>query len=401
MAGVIDMTPLRGVIDLIPLDPSRYLFVGGVVRDLLDGTTPRDIDIVTDLPEESLHAARFRRVITSRGGVVHLLSHPLLGTVEATRVDGMTSLERDLRRRDVTMNAMALTPDGRMIDPLGGERALRERLLVPCSPESLTLDPGRVFRLFRFESHGFRIDDSFLPLLSPLPDLSTLPIERFTREMTRGLEGEYPTRFFERMIAHGAGTSILPELFRMPGIPAGPPDKHPEGDLLTHSLQVLERVARLTTDPRARFCALFHDIGKLLTPSGILPAHHRHEERGGEAAPPFCDRLRLPASWRTALTTVCRLHGRLNRWHELRDGTKVRIVEEGVRRRCDGILFLVSQGDKPGRLPCDEWESLVRICRLPLGGLGIDLARLLAIPPADRAIYVHQKRVDRWRKERG
>ncbi|GAB4304522.1 MAG: hypothetical protein Fur0034_21490 [Desulfuromonadia bacterium] len=401
MARRIDMTPLLPVIGRLPLDPSRYFFVGGVVRNLLRGEPPRDVDIVTDLPGELLSRAGFRRVVTTRGGVVHLFPHIAPGVVEATRIEGLEDLEGDLRRRDVTMNAMALSTDGRLIDPLGGEGDLRAKRLVPCSPESLRIDPGRVFRLFRFESHGYRMDDSCRSLLDPLPDLVPLPVERFTREMLRALEGDEPSRFFSLMVTHGAGRELLPELFRMTEIPAGPPDKHPEGDLFTHVCQVLERTATLSPDPRTRFCAIFHDIGKLLTPPSILPAHHHHEELGAAIAPRFCDRLRLPASYRTALVTVCRLHGRVNRWYELREGTKMRLVEEGVRRGCDEILYVIAQGDKPGRVPRNEWELLVRICRLTTRQLGIDPDRLSLILPADRHPYIHQKRLERWRECRG
>ncbi len=178
------------------------------------------------------------------------------GKIEVTPLSEISGLAADLCRRDVTINALAMTLAGRIIDPLDGRHDMEQRLLRACSPRSFLDDPLRIFRALRFEADGWRMTAGTEALIRErewAPHLVAVPVERFTREMLNALETLRPERFFQRMLELQVGEDRLPELFRMPGIPAGPLVHHPEGDLFTHAIQVLQRVAARTDDPLARF----------------------------------------------------------------------------------------------------------------------------------------------------
>jgi tRNA nucleotidyltransferase (CCA-adding enzyme) len=180
----------------------------------------------------------------------------------------------------------------------------------------------------------------------------------------------------------------------MPLVPAGPEEHHPEGDLLTHSMQVMGRVAERTGEPLARFCALFHDIGKLATDPALYPKHHGHDEAGFDLGRPFCDRLRLPATYRNSLAWTSRLHGTLNRWPELRGSTRVRTAEQALKAGIAGILPLVATADKPNGLKTDEWKMAVRVAVMTTAELGVDMERIEAMPEDKRPAFILQRRVE-------
>jgi tRNA nucleotidyltransferase (CCA-adding enzyme) len=179
----------------------------------------------------------------------------------------------------------------------------------------------------------------------------------------------------------------------MPEVPAGPPEYHPEGDLLSHSLQVLERVAAVSGSPLARFCAFFHDIGKLSTDPALYPKHHGHEEAGFRAAEGLFRRLSLPADYGRSLAWVCRLHGKANRFEELRLSTRIRMAEDATRSGAAEILPLVSEADQPGKDFSGKWEKTVAVARLNSSELGIDLKALELLEPSKRSEFVLQKRI--------
>lgn len=375
----------------------RVFLVGGSVRDHLLGREGEDIDLVAALSPGELRQFGFCPVEASSGAAIHFRHHPVFGKIEVTRLERVTDLEEDLRRRDFTINAMAMDLQGKLIDPLRGSRAVEDRILLPCGPSAFRDDPIRVFRAFRFATAGCQISENTGTLLSQerwSGRFTGIPVERFTQEMLKALRAGQPGYFFELMLQYGAGGEYLPELFRMPAIPAGPVEHHPEGDLLTHALQVLERVAYHSENPLARFCALFHDLGKLATEPALYPKHHGHDEAGFTAAAPFCDRLRLPAAYRRALAWVSRLHGNVNRWGELRDATRIRIAEQALKAGIGEILPLVSAADKPGSLPFDEWELALTVAKLGSRELGVDPERLEIMRAEQRADYLLQKRVE-------
>jgi tRNA nucleotidyltransferase (CCA-adding enzyme) len=188
--------------------------------------------------------------------------------------------------------------------------------------------------------------------------------------MLKALAKPDPVRFFSRLLQFGIARDIIPEIFQMPKVPAGPLEHHPEGDLFTHSMQVLERMCRSTPDPAARFCALFHDLGKLSTPKELYPRHHGHDRAGAAAAPAFCKRLRLPLALQRALQAACRLHNTANHWGELRDSTKIELALEARKGGIEEILPLVVAADLGGPLP--GWEDALRVAALNSAQLGID-----------------------------
>lgn len=378
----------------------RIFLVGGSVRDLLLGRGSNDIDLVAALSGDALAPRGFRLVTGKSTAPIWFSYDPVFGKIEVTPLADISRLNADLERRDFTINALAMTLAGRVIDPLGGRRDLEQRLLRACSPCSFLDDPLRIFRAFRFEAGGWRMTAETVALIREREwkqPLATVPVERFSREMLKALETSGPERFFLRMLELKIGEDRLPELFRMPHIPAGPLIHHPEGDLFTHAIQVLQRVAEQTGDPLARFCALFHDIGKLATDLCLYPRHHGHEEAGFALATAFCDRLRLAATFRAALAWTSRLHGTLNRWPELRDATRIRVAEQAVKAGITGILPLVALADKSGGVEIDEWENAVRIARMSATDLGIDVVHLERMPVGKRPGFILQKRVEMLR----
>ena len=394
---------------LFPPDThDRIFLVGGTVRDLLLGRIPQDIDLVVALPHQQLESLAFRRVHPKSSVPIFFRFHQALGKIEVTTIGTPEDLESDLRCRDVTVNAMALSLAGDFFDPLHGYGALEKRQLQPCSDSSLVCDPLRIFRLFRFEAQGWRMTTAAEDLIREREWrdlLAGIPVERFSGELLKALTGCEPARFFRMMVAFQVGEFFLPELFRMKEIPAGPLEHHPEGDLLTHSLQVLERASVSASDAVTRFCALFHDLGKLATPPDLYPKHHGHDEAGFRSARSLCQRLMLPASMRDALRWVNRLHTTAGRWAELRGGTKIKLAEDAVRGGVARILPLVTGADRNEGDGMTGWDRAVEIVQLTTAALGIDPRLLTTFPtdgvvplrPDQRQAFLHQKRVELFR----
>ena len=378
----------------------RLFIVGGTVRDMMLGKESQDIDLVAALSHDDLISLGFRLVEATSGATIYFKHHPHVGKIEVTRFTSIADLEDDLLRRDFTINAMAMDMTGVLIDPLGGKAGLKAGLLRPCSKFTFTGDPLRIFRAFRFEVDGCNITAETAVLIRERnwsEEFSNTPMERFSNEMLKALAGKIPGRFFQRMIEFNIGAEFLPEIFRMPKIPAGPLEHHPEGDLFTHSVQVLQRVAATTDDPLARFCALFHDLGKLATYPALYPKHHGHDDAGFGMALDFCHRLCLPATYCKSLSWICRLHGKANKWDELRDSTKIRMAEQAIKAGILDILPLVSAADKPGNQPIAGWDDAVRIAGMSTRELGIDQEQLESMPIENRPSFILQKRVDALR----
>nr|WP_173202217.1 HD domain-containing protein [Geobacter sp. SVR] len=382
----------------------RLVFlVGGSVRDHLLGREIRDIDLAAALAPAQLRAAGFRLVEGKSTDPIWFASNPSFGTIELTALADTPLLDADLVRRDFTVNAMAMDLSGRLIDPLGGRGDLEAGLLRACTKRTFADDPLRIFRAFRFEADGWRLSDDTGELIRSQDwsgSFETIPVERFSREMVKALSAPHPERFFRDMLEYGVGRQYLPELFRMGGVPAGPLAHHPEGDLCTHSLQVLERLSSHSDSPLARFCALFHDIGKLATDPSEYPAHHRHCLSGFDMARPFNHRLRLPAAFGTALAWTSLLHGHLNRWSELRDSTRITTVEKAVKGGIAGILPLVSAADKGAEGEPADWTEIMRIVRMNTTRLGIEPDRLTSIPAPQRPDLILQRRIEYLRRHR-
>ncbi|HJV35936.1 HD domain-containing protein [Geomonas sp.] len=379
----------------------RLLMVGGMVRDILLGIDCQDVDLVAAVPPSELTSLGFRLVESKSTPNIYFLFHKELGKIEVTQLDSLENLPSDLQRRDFTINAIAMTLDGNILDPLVGRGDLAKRILRTCSADSLRNDPVRIFRALRFECEGWRLDpEASAQVLSGdwSDPLQGVPVERFSQEMLKALTKEEPTRFFRRMLEFQVGESYLPEIFRMPEVPAGPLQYHPEGDLFAHAMQALERMSLQSPDVIARFCALFHDLGKLATPETEYPKHHGHEEAGAAAAAAFCKRLRLPVSLQRALQATCRFHGNGNNWEELRESTKIKVAQGAIKGGIEGILPMVVRADSGGVMA--GWQETVRIASMNAAQLGLDPALFSdpSFPPESCQQILMQRRVELLRE---
>jgi len=335
--------------------------VGGAVRDRLLGLVPRERDwLVTGASPEQLLDQGFRKV----GRDFPVFLHP--ETAEEYALpraggDGAAALENDLRRRDLTINAMAMDADGQLIDPCGGKADLRARRLrhTPHFPD----DPIRILRLARLAARyhhlGFRVAENTIELvrrMSARGALNRIVAERVWSEIARALDGPAPRIFFEALRSLGALTPIMPELHALFGIPQ-PARYHPEIDTGLHTLMVLEQACRLTPDPSIRFAALTHDLGKAETPAQVWPSHRGHAEKGVAVIRRLSARLRVPNAWRDLACVVARYHTHCHRLDELRPTTVLDMLEamDGLRRPDRVESFTIAcEADARGRT---GWEA--------------------------------------------
>ena len=309
--------------------------VGGCVRDRLLGLPVTDNDwvVVGATPEEML-AAGFKPV----GKDFPVFLHPetreeyALARTERKTGPGYTgfafhaspdvTLEEDLARRDLTINAMAETEDGKIIDPYGGRQDLENRILRHVSP-AFVEDPVRILRVARFAARfrplGFRIADETLALMKRMVangEVDALVPERVWQETVRALGEKMPQVFFAVLRECGALARLFPEIDHLFGVPQSP-EHHPEIDTGVHTLLVLEQAARLSPEPVVRFAALVHDVGKGLTPPERWPKHPDHEARGVPLVEDLCARYRVPKAFRDLAVLVTRYHLHYHRAAEL------------------------------------------------------------------------------------
>ena len=324
----------------------QIYLVGGAVRDELLNLPARERDwVVVGARPEDLLARGFKPV----GKDFPVFLHPQTGEEYAlARTERKTgpgyrgfetlfapdvTLEQDLERRDLTINAIAKDPDsGALIDPFGGQRDLDDRTLRHVSP-AFVEDPVRVLRVARFAARfaqlGFRVAPETLSLMREIAargELDALVSERVWQETQRALEMPTPARFFEVLRDTNALPVIFPELHALFGVPQ-PERWHPEIDSGVHTLMVLEQAAKLSADPVVRFAALTHDLGKGTTPPSEWPRHIAHEQRGVALIEKLCDRLRIPNAYRELAVLVSRYHLDAHSVTELRDTTLLELLE--------------------------------------------------------------------------
>ncbi|MEJ2602242.1 MAG: multifunctional CCA addition/repair protein [Gammaproteobacteria bacterium] len=349
--------------------------VGGAVRDRLLGlpVTERDWVVVGATPAEMLSLG-YRQV----GKDFPVFLHPETGEEYALArcerksghgyhgfdVDTSPSvtLEEDLRRRDLTVNAMAETTAGRIIDPYGGREDLQDRVLRHVSP-AFAEDPLRVLRAARFAARfgglGFRLAGDTLALMTELStsgELAYLQPERVWQETARALAGPQPETFFRILHVCGALAVLYPEVDALFGVPQ-PPEWHPEIDTGVHTLMVLEQAAYLSPALTVRFAALTHDLGKGETPESEWPSHRGHERRSVRLLLRLCDRLPVPKACRELGVLVAEYHGHCHRALELRPTTIMRLLEaaDAFRRpeRFEEFL-LACEADARGRTGLED-----------------------------------------------
>jgi tRNA nucleotidyltransferase (CCA-adding enzyme) len=340
----------------------RYL-VGGAVRDALLGLPVRERDwVVVGATPEQMLSAGYRPVGKDFPVFLHPQTkeeHALARTERKTgpgyrgfsvHSDAGVTLEQDLWRRDLTINAIARGEDGALVDPCGGQRDLQDRVLRHVSP-AFVEDPVRILRVARFATRfaelGFRVAPETMTLMRGMVqdgEADHLVPERVWREAERALSGEArdagayrPSVFFAILHACGALARVMPELAALSGVPQRA-DYHPEVDTLVHTLMCVDAAARMGFALPVRVAALLHDLGKAATPPAEWPSHRMHDARGLPLVEQFSDRLRLPKAQRDLALAVTRDHLVVHRAQELRPGTLLELLERfGAFRR--GAFF--------------------------------------------------------------
>ncbi|MDT8398053.1 MAG: multifunctional CCA addition/repair protein [Pseudomonadales bacterium] len=353
----------------------QIYLVGGAVRDKLLDIPVKDRDwVVVGATVPEMLALGYQQV----GKDFPVFLHPqskeeyALARTERKTGSGYTgfsvhaapdvSLEEDLLRRDLTINAMAEDSAGNLIDPYQGRRDIHERILRHVSP-AFGEDPLRVLRVARFAARfahlGFSVAPETLELMRGLVatgEMGHLVSERVWQEMQRALAEKSPAVFFQTLRDCGALADILPELNNLFGVPQ-PATYHPEIDTGIHCLMALEQAAALSLDPAVRFAALTHDVGKALTPREKWPTHTRHEVLGAALIEALCERLRVPVNFRELAKLVCLHHTACHRAERHDAGELLTILEQldAFRRpeRFEQVL-LACEADARGRTGLEE-----------------------------------------------
>lgn len=353
----------------------QVYLVGGAVRDALLGLPVKERDwVVVGGTREELLRRGFREVGRDFPVFLHPETHDeyALARLERKVAPGYrgfsvefgpeVSLEDDLARRDLTINAIARDADGNLVDPHGGLRDLERKVLRHVSP-AFAEDPVRILRVARFaarfEPLGFTVAPETLALMSDMVrrrEVDALVPERVWQESEKALRERRAGAFFRVLRDCGALRAVYPEVDALFGVPQ-PPQWHPEIDTGVHTLMVLDQAARLTEDPRARFAALTHDLGKGATPRAEWPNHRGHEERGVELIEALSSRLRIPGDYRELAVIVARHHGVVHRAAELRPQTVLELLErtDAFRRPQRFALALIAcEADSRGRTGLEE-----------------------------------------------
>ncbi|MDZ7922841.1 MAG: multifunctional CCA addition/repair protein [Marinagarivorans sp.] len=267
------------------------------------------------------------------------------------------TLEQDLARRDLTLNAIAQNSDGQLVDPYGGQRDIQQKILRHVSP-AFSEDPVRILRIARFAARyhhlGFSVAAETQDLMAKMVaagEVDALVPERVWKETERALSEQNPERFFEVLRSCGALARVMPELDALFGVPQ-PPEHHPEIDTGLHSLLSLKRAAELTPNIQVRFAALIHDLGKACTPAELLPRHHGHELKGLKRIKSLCARLAVPNAEKALALACAEFHTHGHRAQELNPNTLNKLFNTlGAYKNPEFFeqFLIVCQADAQGR----------------------------------------------------
>ncbi|MFC1748846.1 multifunctional CCA addition/repair protein [Pseudomonadota bacterium] len=351
--------------------------VGGAVRDTLLDLPVKDHDwVVVGTTPQSMLDQGYRQV----GKDFPVFLHPdsneeyALARTERKTGPGYTgfafhasagvTLEDDLKRRDLTINAMAMDDAGNIVDPFNGLKDLESKVLRHVST-AFEEDPVRILRLARFYARfsplGFTIAEETMILMRRMVEsgeVDALVPERVWQETQRALGEQQPTAFFEALRECGALTKLFPEIEALFGVPQRA-DYHPEIDTGIHTMMVLEQASHLSTEPRVRFAALLHDLGKAETPADVLPRHIGHESRSLPLVKQVCKRLKTPNDYRDLSLLVAKYHTHCHKATELRPATLLETLHglDAFRRgeRFEEFL-LACEADSRGRTGFEECE---------------------------------------------
>lgn len=356
------------LINTIPL--MQIYLVGGAVRDTLLNIAVKERDwVVIGETPESMIKQGFRPV----GKDFPVFLHPnnqeeyALARTEKKIAPGYTgfsiytapniSLEDDLIRRDLTINAMAMTPEGQLIDPYGGKKDLENRIFRHISP-AFAEDPVRILRLARFaaryQSLGFTVAEETMALMQAMVEggeVDHLVAERVWAELLKALKEAAPSAFFYTLRHCGALAKILPEIDCLFGVPQ-PEKYHPEIDTGIHTLLCLQQAALLSNKPEVRFAVLVHDLGKGITPPAIWPHHYGHEKTGLPILIALCQRLRVPNNFKNLALHVMQYHTHCHKVTELKASTLADLLSTLGAFKANNTLadfLLACEADAKGR----------------------------------------------------
>jgi tRNA nucleotidyltransferase (CCA-adding enzyme) len=349
--------------------------VGGAVRDQLLGRPVKERDwVVVGATPEELLALGYQPVGREFPVFLHPQTHEEYALARLERKSGpgyrgfttqfapSVTLEEDLKRRDLTINAMAQAEDGTLIDPYGGRADLAARLLRHVS-DAFVEDPVRILRVARFAARyaelGFQVAPQTLELMRQITnsgEARTLVPERVWQETERALLEEQPQVYFEVLRACGSLAVIFPEIDALFGVPQ-PPKWHPEVDTGVHVLLALRYAAAQRASAAVRFAVLTHDLGKAATPQSKWPSHQGHEEFGVPLLEDLCDRLKVPNTHRELAILTARYHTLVHRALELRAATLLGLLEN-----CDAFrrperfseLLVACEADARGRTGLEQ-----------------------------------------------
>ncbi|EOX1297511.1 multifunctional CCA addition/repair protein [Vibrio cholerae] len=371
----------------------QIYLVGGAVRDQLLQLPVYDRDwVVVGSSPQAMLAAGFQAVGKDFPVFLHPNSkeeHALARTERKTGV-GYTgfachyapdvTLEEDLLRRDLTINAMAQDNSGQLIDPYGGQRDLAAKVLRHVSP-AFVEDPLRVLRVARFAAKlhhlGFTVAEETMQLMAKIAqsgELQHLTAERVWQEWHKSLSTHHPEVFLQVLRDCGALAVVLPEIDRLFGVPQ--PEKwHPEIDTGIHTLMVAKQAAQLSDSLLVRFAAQVHDLGKGVTPPSEWPRHKLHCHTGLNIIESLCERIRVPNEFRDLALAVCAQHSNIHRADELKPATKLKVLGLlDVWRKPERLeqVLLCCEADHRGRLglesePYPQREIFLRAYQAALG----------------------------------
>lgn len=326
--------------------------VGGAVRDALLGLPVQDRDhVVIGATPEQMLAQGFTPVGKDFPVFLHPKTHEEYALARTERktaagykgfvfhTDANVTLEQDLIRRDLTINAIAQDDNGVLTDPFHGRQDVQNKIFRHVSG-AFAEDPVRILRLARFAArfslppHDFSVAPETMELMRQMVtagEVDALVAERVWQELSRGLMEVRPSRMFDILRECGALRRLLPELDALWGVPQ-PARYHPEIDTGVHVMLVVDYAAQRGYPLPVRFAALMHDLGKGTTSPDQWPAHHGHEQRGVALVDAVCQRLKVPGDCRDLAVMTARDHGNVGRALEMRPATIVELFE-----RCDAF----------------------------------------------------------------
>ena len=320
----------------------QFFLVGGAVRDKALGLPVHDRDwvVIGATPQFMVDQGYepvgkdFPVFINKQSGEEYALARTERKTAKGYQgfqfnASPEITLEEDLARRDLTINAMAEDADGNLIDPFNGMADLNAKVLRHVS-EAFLEDPVRILRAARFAARfGFSIAPETLSLMTEMVsngEVDALVAERVWAEMRKALDTDSPQIFFQVLKDCGALERILPEIDALFGVPQTA-KYHPEIDSGIHTLMVIEQAAKLSKDPLVRFASLVHDLGKAVTPENVLPSHKGHEKAGLPIIKAMCERLRVPKKYQSLALAVAEYHLHMHKMFELRAQTVLGMLQ--------------------------------------------------------------------------